>query len=417
MKWTDIKAVNESEVYKGAELAGRIERTAHGAVFTYDPAWRAAHPDQALAFGLPSGQERHEVRGVNLHPFFAGLLPEGIRMRALARRLKSSEDDLLSLLIAAGPDCIGDVAVVPPGTRELFASPSVDLRGLDAVSFRELFERVISYPGAGGPADESSLPGVQDKISAAMLSVPLHGHKGSGAFLLKLGPKDLERLVENEAFFMRMARACGLEVASARVVADRDGRAGLLVERFDRLPDRTSGGWAKIHQEDACQFLDRYPADKYRLTCAQVAEGIARLSGAPQVELLRFLQLAAFSYLIVNGDLHARNVSLRVEPGSGRVELSPASDLVSTLPYGDDHMALKLDGRDLRLERTHFVAFGERHGVRGPAVEAMLDRLCERARDWPAKVDDIGFSPRRTDQLRRAMEARLKDLGRSRGGP
>ena len=413
MRWSDIKAVTEAFVFKGDERAGRIERTAHGAIFEYDPAWLDQHPDLGVAFNLPPSQARHDIRGVNLHPFFAGLLPEGARIRALTRRLKTSEDDLFSLVIAAGPDCIGDVALVPAGAPDLFAAQTVDVEGLSGASFRELFERVISFPGTEGPATESSLPGVQDKISAAMVSLPLRARTGSGAYLLKLGPQDLDQLVENEAFFMRMARACGLEVADARVVVDREGRSGLLVERFDRLTKPTEDGWTKVHQEDACQFLDRYPADKYRLTCAQVAAGIAQFSSAPQVDLLRFLRLLAFSGLIVNGDLHARNISLRVEPASGRVELSPAYDLLSTLPYGDQRMALKLDGRDDRLKRTHFVTFGSRLGVRAKAVEAMLDRLCERAAGWTEEVETIGFSQRRSDQLRRAMQAGLRKLGPS----
>lgn len=413
MKWTDIKALDEAEVFKDDERAGRILRTTHGAIFETDAAWREAHPDLGVAFHLPPDPIRHEVRGANLHPFFAGLLPEGLRLGALVRRIKTSEDDLLSLLIAAGPDCIGDVAVVAPGTKEMFASPSVDVAAIKRASFQELFEQVVTHAGDEGPSDESSLPGVQDKISAAMISLPLRSRKGSGSFLLKLGPKDLHRLVENEAFFMGMARACGLEVPEARVVADREGRTGLLVERFDRRPTTDGAGWIKIHQEDACQFLDRYPADKYRLSCAQIADGIAQFSSAPQVDLLRFCQLVAFSYVIANGDLHARNVSLRVDPDNGRISLAPAYDLLSSLPYGDDHMALKLDGRDTRLKRAHFVAFGDRHGLRSKAVEGMLDRLCERAASFPDQVDAIGLERRKTEHLRHTMLSRLQDLGQA----
>jgi hypothetical protein len=54
----------------------------------------------------------------------------------------------------------------------------------------------------------------------------------------------------------RFETAGGLATAETRLVFDRDGRSGLLVTRFDRRAGR------RLHQEDACQLLDRYPADK-----------------------------------------------------------------------------------------------------------------------------------------------------------
>ena len=60
--------------------------------------------------------------------------------------------------------------------------------------------------------------------------------------------------------------------------------------------------------------------------------------------------MRAYSYLIGNGDLHARNVSLLVQP-NGRIVLAPAYDLLSTVPYGDRRLALKVEGRDDNVKR------------------------------------------------------------------
>src|SRR5690606_19493478 len=149
--------------------------------------------------------------GVNLHPFFAGLLPEGQRFIALSRRVKTSPDDLFSLLVAAGSDCIGDVSVTRPDQAPREVAPRADLRGLDQVRFGELFEESLRFPGleAGG---EGSIAGLQPKLPAAMISFPVRGRR-RGAFILKLAPPELPRLVENEAFVMRVARDCGLRVA------------------------------------------------------------------------------------------------------------------------------------------------------------------------------------------------------------
>ena len=394
-------------VWRGDVIAGRLTRTQDGGLFEYDkefvaqqrPSW-----DRGLAYHLPYDSPRVETRGTNVHTFFAGLLPEGVRLRALVRRVKTSEDDLLSLLVAAGADCIGDVSVTQdeeaPDVR-----PTIDLSRLSETSFRELLVESL----AGKHGEEPMLPGVQEKISAGMISLPLRAAEGRRAsFILKLTPEQTPRLVENEHFFLRMAADAGLAVARAELTRDRDGETGLLVERFDRV---VSGRTVlKVHQEDACQFLERYPADKYALSCADIARGVVELAAAPLPEVAKLLRLYAFSYLIANGDLHAKNVSLRTTL-DGRVELTPAYDVLSTLPYGDRSMALPLDGRDDNLKRATFIEFGERFGVRARATAAILDELCDVAPAWIARLDEIGLPARKTADLGRVMKKRRDDLG------
>ena len=209
---------------------------------------------------------------------------------------------------------------------------------------------------------------------------------------------------------MRMGRACGLEVAAAKIVRDKTGAAGLLVERFDRVPDGSvTGRLAGLHQEDACQLLDRYPADKYRISSAEIAETLS-ICSAPVVEAGRFIRLSALSYLIGNGDLHAKNVSVRWAAAGEPVALTPAYDLLSTLPYGDDRMAIKLDGRDDNLKRRTFVEFGLRFGVREPACRAILDEIVEASSVWIDRVEEIGLPPKKARHLRAIMRKRRQDL-------
>jgi serine/threonine-protein kinase HipA len=53
-------------------------------------------------------------------------------------------------------------------------------------------------------------------------------------------------------------------------------------------------------------------------------------------------------------------------------------------------MALRMEGRDAKLARAHFLAFGARHGVREHAVVSMIDQLCDRAPPWIERLDEIG---------------------------
>lgn len=73
-------------------------------------------------------------------------------------------------------------------------------------------------------------------------------------------------------------------------------------------------------------------------------------------------------------------------------------------------MALKIAGRDARLRRRHFVELGARHGVREPAVNALLDRLCDAIAPWIERVEEIGLAARSTAHLRKTMEQRRDEL-------
>lgn len=390
---------------------GRLTRTQRGAQFQYDTA--APGPRLAVGSRMPWRTSPYEALGVNLHPFFAGLLPEGLRMRALVRDLKTSEDDLFTLLAAVGGDTVGAVAVSSIGAPLPPSAPLVDL-ATSALDLQRLQDECLGVHGRA-PIDSHALAGVQPKVSAgrAMFSVR-SADASTGDGILKLQPSDLPNLVANEHYFMTVAREVGLEVARVRRVSDRAGREALLVLRFDRALDRATGRTVRHAQEDACQLLDRYPADKYRVPLRDFAEAL-ELCAAPLPARLALLRLVAFSYLIANGDQHAKNLSVITVRGLTR--LAPAYDLLSTLPYGDDRMALKLEGRDTRFRRSHFVAFGERVGVRAAATERMLDTLVERLarrladRTKPG-LDSIGFDTRVTQHLERTITQRCEELDR-----
>lgn len=410
---TDDKHEQITDVYKEKTFVGKITRTVNGSVFEYDKAYlEHAGVDGRIAYNLPCSQQRHETFGVNLHTFFAGLLPEGLRLEALTRSVKTSKDDLLSLLIASGTDCVGDISIVKEGEQLVELAPDIDTPHLGEVSFAELFKKSISYKEAAkGIVDEISLPGIQDKISANLISFPVKTKRKDKAYILKLNPSDKPLLVENEHFFLKMADDCGIETAKSEVVVDRNGKSGLLVERFDRIFTSKQNYPKKVHQEDACQFLDRYPADKYiQINCRMIAEGIEKFCSAPIIEIAKLLRLIAFSYLIGNGDLHAKNVSIYTSHLTNRTELTPAYDLLSTLPYGDNRMALKFEGRDDNLKRVDFVNFGKRHGVNEAVVESMLSELCEKAFEWSQKVGKIGLSTKKTKHLTSTMQKRCSDL-------
>jgi serine/threonine-protein kinase HipA len=298
---------------------------------------------------------------------------------------------------------VGDVRVLAHGAaaKEPAAARIQDLPEPEAISFRELFADVLERP-----LDEASVAGVQDKISEQMISLPVSGTFGPA--IIKLAPPTFPRLVENEAFFLDVARACGLEVASAQVIHDKDGEAALVVERFDRI--RVAGRTVSIAQEDAVQLAGRWPAAKYLMSAREVFSAVARVSSAPVVEISKLVRLFAMSYVIGNGDLHAKNVSVHNTDGLWR--LTPAYDIVTTLPYGDRTTALETEGRRDNLHASDFVALAGRHDVSEAVTRRLLVDITTACRDLIRHAGDIGFDQRKTEDLIRTVDKRAADLSR-----
>jgi serine/threonine-protein kinase HipA len=182
----------------------------------------------------------------------------------------------------------------------------------------------------------------------------------------------------------------------------------LLVKRFDRT------GTVRIAQEDACQVADIYPASKYRITTeaaiTKLAEACARGGGSKVAAVAELLRIVVFSWLVGNGDLHGKNLSI-YNP-DGMWQPTPAYDLLCTQPYAGwkDPMALNLYGRANRLTRANFVDAGERLGLRQRATTNMIDALVDAARVWPDKCEQIGFEDRQTELLAQLLHARIKSL-------
>ncbi|HSK24814.1 MAG TPA: HipA domain-containing protein [Egicoccus sp.] len=399
-----LRGVEVADVYVGDVLAAQLRRTSAGTSFRYLDDYLAGG-GPPVATTLPLAATEVLTPAGALPPFFAGLLPEGRRLLAVRAAVKTSADDELTLLLAVGGDAVGHARVVPAG-----ASPAPDEPGppeVDAseqVSFRELFRAAVGSDAA--LLDRVALPGVQDKISGRMIAFPVAGSRRQ--FLLKLNPPEFPHLVENEAFFLEAARRSGLPVANAELVRDRDGEVGLLVERFDRLP--VADRLVRVAQEDACQVLGRYPADKYLVTTEEVVRALASVTDAPVVAARDLLRQVAFAYLTGNGDAHAKNFSvLRLSSGEWRV--SPAYDLPSSHPYGDTTMALSIDGR-IREDVTwrSFVAAADAVGVPERAVRRMLADLTERVDRWLPDLDSLPFDERRRHRLARLVADRRTKL-------
>ncbi len=383
----------DADIYQGDRLVAHFDRVRQGVRLSFI---EGVMLDRGfLASTLPS----ETITGSELPAFFLNLLPEGARLQLLLASARA-KDDTLSLLLKVGWDSIGDVAVLPPGEKPGRHAPAAMKSRFQDVSFWDVF-----HAGVGENPDHA-VPGVQEKISAGTIAFGVRTSNIPSA-ILKLNPPKYPRLVQNEEFFLRMAKHCGLAASRATIVQDKHEEFGLLVTRFDRV--KRGRSVVKLHQEDGCQLLDAVPANKYDLPLREIAAAIARVSTAKVIEIERLLRLVAFSYLIGNNDLHAKNISVL---WNGVVKLSPAYDLLSTLPYPNliPNMALKIQGKDKNLRTGDFIEFAKPFQLPEQSVAATVRELCDRVEPWLSKLHEIGFDEKQTSSLETELRDRLRRM-------
>ena len=291
-----------ADIYKRGVLAARLERHDGGTRFSYLPAYlQSGRP--AVASSLPLTGEAVLSAAGAAPPYFTGLLPEGRRLNALRRTIKTSADDDLSLLIAAGGNPVGDVQIVGHGEPLDPEEHAVEVDPRRPVDFDELL-------GDSGLIDPVALAGVQDKLSAGMISMPVAS--AGRRFILKLNAPEFPHVVENEFIMFRYAAKLRIPLSRVQLMRDVAGRPGLLVERFDRVPLEAgaAGGPDAVQRlavEDGAQVLKLYPADKYNVGFGTVCHALAEYCAAPLPALRNLAIQAAFALLSGNGDLHAKN--------------------------------------------------------------------------------------------------------------
>ena len=400
---TDYKTNNSLKIYRNDSYAGDLIRTENGCIFEFNKEFISNNQYNYLTFNTNKYKARISQTGYNLPPFYANLLPEGLRLKAIIKHLKTSEDDMFTLFAASGSNVIGDVYAFNENIQNHDYKPPK----LSEVNFYELFSQSISKIIPTWEGNET-IAGIQEKLSASMITFPVNIASNKSSYILKLNPKTHENLVENEFYVMKLASLCGLNTAKVKLVKDKDKNYGLLVTRFDKefIGDR----FISHHQEDGCQILDRYPADKYRISLNEIAKKILDLASAPQKAILSLLQLYCFSYLVGNGDLHAKNISLIQKHSSSFVELTPVYDLICTYIYGDRKMAIKIDERDDNITSKTIIDFAKRHGIPESATQQMLSKLSDKLYKNIDVLFKIDMTEKNRVLLKKMCLKRLEDL-------
>jgi serine/threonine-protein kinase HipA len=362
----ELGSVTQTDVYKGEQLAAHLTRTKDGVVFSYTSEYLASDSPQ-VATSLPKGDIPRLTSAGGVPPFFAGLLPEGRRLVALQRAIKTSIEDELSLLLAIGQDAVGDVRVLPSGEKPIAIDPLVQvIESFEEVKFADLLREFADV-------DRVGVAGIQEKVSAGRISLP--ASRAGARYILKLESQDFPHVIANENYFLAVARHSSIKVTEAEIVHDANGHSGLLVKRFDR-ESSSARATLSLAVEDACQVLDHWPADKYNFTAEKVIEALSIVCASRKLAIREMYTQFCFAWLSGNGDLHSKNISLLSTP-DGEWRISPAYDLPSTVPYGDLSLALSIGGKKRGHSRRSLIDFGVRVGLSEKLATKVLDATLE----------------------------------------
>ncbi|MBR6057053.1 MAG: HipA domain-containing protein [Victivallales bacterium] len=223
-----------------------------------------------------------------------------------------------------------------------------------------------------------SVPGVQPKLS-------LHLEKGSSAhsrltlvglegdYILKPQTPQWPFLPEAEHFCMLLARKCNITTVDFGLIPLKSGELAYITRRMDR----TDSG--SLHIEDFCQILNKMTDQKYNGSMEQIGKALRRFSDVAGLDAIRFFELALFSFITGNSDMHLKNFSLLYQ-ANGRRELSPAYDLVPVsiiLPEDKEEMALTLNGKKANLKRIDFERLGISLQLSAKQIDKAFLRLTE----------------------------------------
>jgi serine/threonine-protein kinase HipA len=313
-------------------------------------------------------------RRTNGTAYATGLLPEGQHRQAMARLANVAVSDTYALLARFGRDVAGALVIS--------ADEPQDRRG-EVVPYSEaqLDDEVAALhdnPLALHDDSELSLAGLQDKMLLVRLPGGQWGRPVRGApstHILKVEDARFPRLARAEAACLHLARAVDLTTIEPSIEV-HGGADCLIVSRFDR--EERDGVIHRVHQEDACQALDRDPdaanrRGKYQdaggPSFAEIAELLETYALDPRAELVRLTSIATFTVCIGNADAHGKNIAL-LHPDGESVALAPLYDTVPTVlwPRLRSRAAMTINGQ-----------------IHLPSVT--VDDLVAEARRWSADSD------------------------------
>ena len=239
-----------------------------------------------------------------------------------------------------------------------------------------------------------AVPGVQPKLSMSLVTesanqanarLTIVGALG-GNYIFKPPSDRFPEMPENEHLTMRIAETFGIPVVPSSLIRLASGELGYITKRIDR----TDQG-EKIHMLDMFQITEAF--DKYKGSMEKVGKALDNYSSNNLLDKTYYFDLALFSFLTGNNDMHLKNFSM-IETSYGW-GLAPAYDLLNVaivFPEDKDELALTLTGKKKKLSGEHFEQLGIGLGLSPKQVNGAFKRILKNKTKAIDKVDQSFLS-------------------------
>lgn len=256
-------------------------------------------------------------------------------------------------------------------SKYLFGQKKVPEMPYTCADLKELAKKILRC--------QITVPGVQAKLSLHLDNQFKESKRFTivslwGNFILKPPVDVYPNLPEIENLTMNLAKIFKIDVVPQGLIILKSGEFAYITRRIDRGPDGQ-----KLHMEDMCQLSERLTEDKYKGSMERIGKIIKRFSSNPLFDCIRFFEIALFSFLVGNADMHLKNFSL-IYPVNGMTQLAPAYDLLSTrlvIPEKDDpeEMALTLNGKKRKITIDDFIQFSKNLGLNEKQFKNIINRF------------------------------------------
>lgn len=223
-----------------------------------------------------------------------------------------------------------------------------------------------------------AVPGVQPKLSLSFIDDILQdGNKGrltvvgalGGNYIFKPPSDQFPEMPENEHVTMRIAEAFGINTVKSSLIRLQSGELSYITKRIDR----TATG-KKIHMLDMLQITEAF--DKYKSSMEKVGKALNEYSDNTLLDKLKFLELAIFSFLTGNNDMHLKNFSMINT--ADQWTLAPAYDLLNVAivnPDDTEELALTLEGKKKKLKWEQFERLGKLLDLNDKQLKSIINRF------------------------------------------
>lgn len=220
-----------------------------------------------------------------------------------------------------------------------------------------------------------TVPGVQPKLSMTLIEesktdkrLTVVGALG-GNYIFKPPNKEYPEMPANEHATMKMAARFEIDVVPHSLIRLASGELSYITKRVDRTNE-----CEKIHMIDMYQILEAF--DKYKGSMERVGKAIDLYASNTLLDKLRFFELALFSLLTGNNDMHLKNFSM-LKTSYGWT-LSPAYDLLNVCivnPDDTEELALSIAGKKKKLTKKHIIDFGLGLDLTNKQINRVFDRF------------------------------------------